>query len=436
MGKRFYLSLLVIVAISLFVLYAASRSMNAMSSYWQKQIIWYLLGFLVMLVVSRVNYRFLASYWWLLYLLALAMLVVVLVAGVRIRGSKSWVVFGGLRFQPSELAKIFFIVALARVVSSFRRDMVGSFSFYAIIGLLSAVPLLLVALEPDFGTATVFLAVTLGIVYASGIPSFHTFVIVSATLLGVLIPSFLLWGEMAGGGGFVEFVKFLSRNASWLAFAFFFLSGIVFVLQKMYGFLKKYVFERIEGLLFSSGLGFAISYVLQRVLKDYQKARIMAFFDPSVDPLGVGYNVIQSTTAIGSGGILGRGFLKGPLTSLGFLPEPATDFAFSVLGENFGLLGLAVFMVAYAYLLYSMLRVAQNSSDALGRYIVVGVFSMFLYHFLVNSAMCLGIAPSIGIPLLLLGYGGSSVLSSFVGIGLVLSVWRFTRMKSEKVYQV
>ncbi len=436
MGRRFYIALAVVMLVSLAVLYSASHSMNALSAYWERQILWYAMGLGLMFLLSRINYRFISSYWWLIYLATLVMLSGVLFFGVRIRGSRSWIALGSFRFQPSEFAKIFMIIVLSKVVSSFRRDKVGSLSFYLVVGALTLLPVLLVVLEPDFGTATVFFAIAFGIIFAAGIPSFHTFVAVSAILLGVLIPSFLLWGEMSGGGGFVRIMKFLSEHVVYFASGFLVLSSLIFVVQRLYGFLNRYIFERVLGILVSTGLGFVISFVLQKVLKDYQKARIMAFFDPSIDPLGVGYNILQSTAAIGSGGILGRGFLKGPLTALGFLPEPATDFAFSVLAENFGLLGVFVFLVAYMQILLSMLNVANNSSDTLGRCIAVGVFSMFLYHFFVNSAMCLGMAPSIGIPLLLLGYGGSSVLASFMGLGLVLSVWRYSRMRPEQIYEI
>jgi len=169
-------------------------------------------------------------------------------------------------------------------------------------------------------------------------------------------------------------------------------------------------------------VGASVLPLVWRFLKEYQKKRIMTFFNPDLDPLGAGYHLIQSKIAIGSGGIAGKGFMKGTQCRLGFLPEQQTDFIFSVLGEEWGLIGSLVVVLLYFFLIFWGLRIAVQAKDRFGAIISFGMVSMLFWHIVVNIAMVLGLMPVVGIPLPLLSYGGSFLISALVGTGLLLNV--------------
>jgi len=169
-------------------------------------------------------------------------------------------------------------------------------------------------------------------------------------------------------------------------------------------------------------VGASILPLVWRFLKEYQKKRIMTFFNPDLDPLGAGYHLIQSKIAVGSGGIMGKGFMKGTQCKLGFLPEQQTDFIFSVLGEEWGLIGSLLVVLLYFSLIMWGLRIAVQAKDRFGAVISFGVVAMFFWHVFINIAMVLGLMPVVGIPLPLLSYGGSFLVSTLIGIGLLLNV--------------
>jgi rod shape determining protein RodA len=168
--------------------------------------------------------------------------------------------------------------------------------------------------------------------------------------------------------------------------------------------------------------GGSIVPLLWRFLKEYQKRRILTFFNPEMDPLGAGYHLIQSKIAIGSGGILGKGFMKGTQSKLGFLPEQQTDFIFSALGEEWGLIGCFLLLALYFILILWGLRIAVQSKDRFSAILSFGVVAMLFWHIFINIGMVLGMMPVVGIPLPLLSYGGSFMVSTLIGIGLLLNV--------------
>lgn len=168
--------------------------------------------------------------------------------------------------------------------------------------------------------------------------------------------------------------------------------------------------------------GGSVVPLLWRFLKEYQKRRILTFFNPEMDPLGAGYHLIQSKIAVGSGGILGKGFMKGTQSKLGFLPEQQTDFIFSALGEEWGLIGCFFLLTLYFILILWGLRIAVQSKDRFSAILSFGVVAMLFWHIFINIGMVLGMMPVVGIPLPLLSYGGSFMLSTLIGIGLLLNV--------------
>ena len=313
-----------------------------------RQLTWLGLGLVAGVVFAAVPYRSWGELAPLIYGGTVLALLYVLAAGVRVHGSRSWIDLGPFHVQPSEFMKLGVVLLLSRVLAGFRGGAAGP-GLLASAGLLVAVPLLLVAKQPDLGTALTFVAV-----------------------LGVYL--------VAVG---------LTRR-TWAALA-------------------------VAAVLGGAGLWTA-------VLKDYQKERIRTFMSPETDPHAMGYQIIQSRIAIGSGGVLGKGFAGGTQSQLDFLPEKSTDFLFAVLAEAWGFGGSLVVLGLYGLLLVGGFRVAMHARDAFGAYIVLGIMSVLATHVLINLGVVTGLLPTIGIPLPLMSYGGSSVVTTLAGIGLVVNV--------------
>ena len=313
-----------------------------------KQISWMLMGLVVMMVISLIEYRFYSDFAYIVYTVAIFCLLVVLGYGIITSGAQRWVKFGSISFQPSEFVKISLILALAKFFHRPPARKGYSLKDLGIPFFLLGLPLLLILKQPDLGTAIIL------------------FLIFFSVLLFVKIQ----WSSLL--------------------------------------------------ILVIGGLG--VLPVLWNFLKDYQKRRIITFFNPDLDPLGAGYHIIQSKIAVGSGGILGKGFMNGTQCKLGFLPEQQTDFIFSALTEEWGLLGSLFVVSLYFALILWGLRIAVQSKDRFGALVAFGVVSMIFWHVFINIGMVLGIMPVVGIPLPLLSYGGSFLISTLIGVGLLLNV--------------
>jgi rod shape determining protein RodA len=198
--------------------------------------------------------------------------------------------------------------------------------------------------------------------------------------------------------------------------------GTAIILFLVFFSILIFVKVRWSSLITLGVIGISILPLIWRFLKDYQKRRIITFFNPDLDPLGASYHLIQSKIAVGSGGILGKGFMKGTQCKLGFLPEQHTDFIFSALGEEWGLVGCFIVISLYFLLILWGLRIAIGSKDRFGAVLSFGVVAMLFWHTFINIGMVLGLMPVVGIPLPLLSYGGSFLLSTLIGIGLLLNV--------------
>jgi rod shape determining protein RodA len=319
-------------------------------NFFVRQLAWVCVGVVLLFVVAAIDYHHIAEHIPWLYILAIGALIYTLVLGHRVAGSKSWVNLGPVAFQPSELIKMVVVVALARYFSELRSSRYMSFVQVAKACLIALVPVSLIALQPDLGTALTYLpAIAVGL-FVRGVRP--------AVLVSLIL-------------GFV-----LVLPVSWL------------------------------------------------VLKPYQKERILTFLDPERDPLGKGYQVTQSKIAIGSGGVMGKGVFNGSQNILGFLPTRHTDFIFSVVGEELGFAGVVVTLGLLALILFRSIQHAQTARDNLGLFIVMGVVGIYFFHIIVNVGMVIGFMPTTGIPLPFMSYGGSSVLTAFIALGLILSVRR------------
>lgn len=314
-----------------------------------KQIEWNVYGIFLMVFVAMMDYRLLERPAYLFYVVFLGLLVAVLVSGKVISGSQRWLSAGGINFQPSEMMKLMIILVLAKYFNNAREstDEMG-FAQLIVPALITFVPALLIAKQPDLGTACVLLVIFFGMAFMNGIRKKMLIAIIVGSL--VLVP--VGWFNM----------------------------------------------------------------------KDYQKNRIIAMVNPASDPLGIGYHTIQSKIAIGSGGFLGKGFFGGTQSKLNFLPEKHTDFIFAVYAEEMGFLGVLILLVLYLALVLRMMDMAVNAKDRIGSAMAAGVTAMFGFHFLYNVSMTIGITPIVGIPLPLFSYGGSSLLTNYAAIGLMISI--------------
>jgi rod shape determining protein RodA len=323
-----------------------------------------------------------------IYGLAVLMLMAVLVAGTG-PGSHRWFVVGPLYIQPSEFAKLATVLLLAKHLS-IKRSIGLNFRDLTTPMAVALVPALLVMIEPDLSTSLIFAALLSAMLYWQGMRPLHILLLFSPAL------------SFAAGFSLYTWIPF-------------------FVVLAIVLLVRSGLRNALIGLAVSAGFGL-LSPVVLSSLKGYQRARIMSFFAPWFDPHGISWNAIQSQIAIGSGRLIGKGFLQGSQKRLGFLPNRHTDFVFSSLGEEFGLLGCLVLLGLFFWLLRRVLLAARQSKDSSGSLLCVGFAAIIGYQMFVNIGMLLGILPITGITLPFMSYGGSSLLLNFLMIGLVLNV--------------
>jgi rod shape determining protein RodA len=326
------------------------------------------------------------------------LLVVTLLAGVgagTAAGTSSWISIAGVRLgQPAELAKLATIVMLARILGGRRhppRDIWEAIPS----GIVVAVPFILVGLQPDLGSAMVFVAILFGALFWAGL---------KPSLLVLLISPFLS-------------LLFAFNTLLWIVW--------IVVLTWFVFWSKPYLLEGIVIWFINVTMG-AIRGILWNQLEPYQQNRLLSFLNPDVDPMATGWHIIQSKIAIGSGGLFGKGFIAGSQKRLAFLPAQHTDFIYSVVGEEFGLVGVVVTLGLFASLVWALIRIASKVTDPFSSMLVFGIACMMLTHIVVNVGMTVGLMPITGIPLPFFSYGGSFMLTCCVAIGVAVRMSRET----------
>jgi len=367
----------------------------AKAVFW-RQIVWLAVCWVALLVAARVPLRYLEQTSLLFFLVTILLLVIILAAGPRIGGARRWLVLGPLRLQPSELAKVSFVLVTAKLlgtgVGEGRRLGPAVFSF-----LVMALPLFLVLREPDLGTSLVFLAIWLGAIFWFGMPG--------VLLIGA--------GSIVVSAAIMFYSDIGEKAWPWGVY----LAVVIGVLYLA----PLTTTARIALLGTNVAAGIGIPFFWER-LKPYQQDRLLAFFDPSRDQFGTGYQAIQSKVAIGQGGFMGTGYLAGTQKGLAFLPERHTDFIFSVVGEELGFVGAVVVLVLFAVIILRGINHAESARRPFASFLAVGVVSYFTFHVVVNVAITTGLLPVTGLPLPLLSYGGSNLLASSLLLGLLLNV--------------
>jgi len=341
------------------------------------------------LVVIRIPLRLYEVFAYPILGLAVILLIAVLLVGRGAGGAVRWFDLGAFKFQPSEWAKLAVIIAAARFLSAGRPQ--SPWFKLGVLALLCGIPALLVLRQPDLGTALVFGAIFLGMAVWAQIPMWTM-----ALLLTPILALFAATNVIALLVFFVILVSILiiARPGLWLS-----------------------VWMAVINLV----AGIAMPILWNR-LHQYQKMRLITFWDPTLDPHGGGYQIIQSKVAIGSGGLAGKGFLAGSQTHLKFLPAQHTDFVFAVLGEEFGLWGTTIVLALFATIVLRGLWIGQKTRNRFGSYVAAGISVVLLFHILVNVGMTLGLFPVTGLPLPFLSYGGSFLLAMWVLVAFVVVV--------------
>lgn len=346
--------------------------------------------------LSRVALKHLQQLLLPVYIATLVSLLAVKLVGTSALGAQRWISIGGFNIQPSEFAKLAAILLLAGILA--KHPIERPVDLVRPMAVIS-VPWAMVFIQPDLGTSLVFGAVLLAMLYWAGLP-LEWLVLLISPLPTALIAGLLPWGLIP----WFALLAFLAwRSLPWKAIA-------VAVSLAING-----LFAWITPLLWEHGL------------KDYQRDRLILFLDPTKDPLGGGYHLLQSTVGIGSGQIFGTGLMQGQLTKLQFIPEQHTDFIFSALGEEAGFIGCVVVLVAYLVWAWRLLQIAGQARSDFESLVVIGVLAMVMFQVIININMTIGLGPVTGIPLPWLSYGRFALLVNFMGIGLVASVEREAR---------
>lgn len=375
----------------LFFLYSAGQTATAGDAdYWQFQFIWLFLALIAYAAIGFLPIRLVEKGSWIVYGLSLLLLVVVL-AFPAISGARSWIRFGPIGIQPSEFAKLAAILVVARWVASLERPPL-KLTDLGMPGLLIGLPAGLTLLQPDLGTAMVFVLLLAGLCFWAGAPPVLVFLLLSPIVSTLLTFSLPVWSLYVVGVGVLLFFLNPGRG-TWLY---------------------------VAGTNLFMGI---VSLPLWNSLAGYQKQRILVFLQPESDPRGAGWNVIQSKVAIGSGGWFGKGFLDGTQKRLAFLPERHTDFIFSVVGEELGFLGVVVAFTLFALLLLEGIRIAERSPEAFSSTLAFGLVTLLASHVTINTAMTVGLMPITGLPLPFLSKGGSFLVVCFIAVGLWRQVW-------------
>jgi rod shape determining protein RodA len=336
--------------IGIFTLFTLGGRNSAGGSYalFFQQSAWFCLSCIAGYVCWSLNYKLWDRFVWLLYAVNILLLIGLVILGRKVSGAASWFSLGIMRFQPSEIAKLLFIVTFAGYLSRYRQDL-NRLSYLIIAFVQFIFPFVLIMLQPDLGTGSVFVAVFFCMLYVAGVD------------LLTLIVSILVF--VSGG-----------------------VAGAAFV------------------------------------LKGYQIRRLTSFLDPENDPLGSGYQLMQSKVAVGSGGLFGKGFFHGTQAKMGFLPASHSDFIFSAFCEQAGMIGALVVLGLFLWMLMRIAKIGSKAEDLFAVYITAGIFMMIAFQTALNIGMTVGLVPITGVPLPFVSYGGSSLLTNACAIGLLLNI--------------
>jgi rod shape determining protein RodA len=390
------LAVVALLLLGIATLYSAGQTdfPTLAAGIWRRQLLWLVVGAIGAVFIFRVSPRILEWATPFVYIGAVALLVITLFFGTgagTAAGTKSWLAIAGVRLgQPAELAKLATILMLARHLAGRREQPRTTFELLP-AGLIVGIPLVLVAAQPDLGSALVFLGIFFAMLFWVGVSPWLLLLVASPVISLIFAFSTGLWGA---------WIVFVTVLLLWM---------------------RPYMLEA----LVMWGMNVLMGVVALRLwtgLAEYQQNRILSFLNPEIDPRATGWNVIQSKVAIGSGGLFGKGFLEGTQKRLAFLPAQHTDFIYPVMAEEFGFVGVAVSLSLFALFFIIMIRIARHAVDTFSCVMVAGMAGMLLTHVVENVGMTVNVLPVTGIPLPFYSYGGSFLIVCLMTIGLTLRV--------------
>jgi len=387
---------LALAAYGLATLYSAGQTdvPTGVATIWQRQVIWLVLGAVAVTLMFRTSPRLLEWASPYAYGAIALLLMITLVIGTgagTAASSKSWVTIAGHRLgQPAELGKLAVILMLARWLAD-RREPPATLRELAYPGVIVGIPFALVMLQPDLGSAIVFVTIMFAMLFWAGTKP-QLLVLLASPAIGLILAfSTIAWG-------------------AWIVVLF----GLLL-------WWRPYVWEGLTVMMANVVMG-VVAFPFWRHLAPYQQNRLLAFLNPEVDPRATGWHVIQSKVAVGSGGLLGEGFTLGSQKRLAFLPAQHTDFIFSVVGEELGFVGVVVALGLFLALLLVLLRIARRATDPYSSLCVFGIAGLLFTHIVENVGMTVNLLPITGIPLPLFSYGGSFLLACSLAIGIALRI--------------
>ena len=389
-------SAMILSLYGLAIVYSAGQTDDPtfVANVWKRQLLWFMLGIGGAYMVSRASVRmleWLAVPFYILTIILLFSLLFIGSGGGTAASTKSWISIGGFRLgQPSELAKVTVVLMLAKVLASTKEPPKTLVELWK-PGLVVGIPWLLILGARDLGTSLVFIGIFFAMLFWSGM-SWRLLLLVASPVISLML-------------GF-----------STLAFAIWFC--MLLALIWLY---KPYLWEGVFIITSNIAMG-VVAPLLWEGLKPYQRDRFQAFLNPSSDPRRAGYHVIQSQTAIGSGGLFGQGFTEGSQKRLAFLPEQHTDFIFAVVGEELGFVGVTLALMLFLTLFLRIIRIAERANDGFSSMVAFGLLASWFVHVLINIGMTVQLMPITGIPLPFFSYGGTFMLASWLAIGVLLRI--------------
>ena len=389
-----------LVGIGLIAIYSTTHGpasvylLESVQRNYERQLTWACISLAVILASLMLPVRFFQKAAVPIYVFTLLLLVAALLFGREVNGAKSWLYIGGIGLQVSELAKVGAILAVAQLIAS-KRPNTKNLRYAAGVVFLLAIPGSLVVLQNDTGTALVFFALIPIMLFWSGLPISTVLLMISPAITGYLAIVYM---------------------PAAIVFAVLFTLGIFWqTKERRYGLLAGvFVFGTIAG----------VTFALKEIFQPYQIARIVSFTNPEAEEFrkGVGFHLVQSKAAIGSGGLTGKGFMEGTQTQGAYVPEQSTDFVFSVIGEEWGFVGSVALLFFFAILLIRLVRLGTQVKHPFGSMVAAGAAGIYLIHVFINVGMVTGLLPVIGIPLPFISYGGSALLANSAMLAIMLNL--------------
>jgi len=419
-----FLTIVVILIMVLGLVNLYSASFYSDKSAFVKQIIWVLIGVGLGVLLFYINVDDLLNASLFIYIILFILTALTLFVGKEIRGTKSWLSIMGMGIQPSEFLKFGILLLVVKFLTNEGVDL-NKFSTFVVVGLIFFLPLGILLLQPDVGMSISYIFIFLLFAILAGLNRDLLLIILLLMFSFGFFPFLRAYIDYLQKTG-VEIGKLtmviISKEFTIaLAISSIVVGVLSLIISRALKDKVRFVFAIIVIFIFTGSFFGNLAY---DKLKQYQKNRLMVFFNPQVDRLGAGYNVIQSEIAVGSGGFSGKGFLNGSQNKLNILPERTTDFAFSVLAEEWGFAGTIILLILYILLFYRLITLMVSSED-LKSYLMMSIITLIIFvNFLINMFMVLGLAPVTGLPLPFFSYGGSSMITNLSLIGLANNVYK------------